>query len=142
MTEDRIDDSTPTCGKGLAEHSVLPARMAEVIAALADNLAMHMPTLDLSDANARKEYDAYDRLENSYRGISSRLQTTAQQMAGYRDLAMGRHDDGAMSNPKILLAFERYVKLEEELLSVLQENLRQDREMLGTFGRASGGATQ
>ncbi len=136
MTDAKPDsDDPPTCGKGLAEHSVLPARMAEVLTALADNLATHMTALDLTDANARKEYDAYNRLERSYRSIGSRLQTTAQQMAGYRDLPMGRHDEKAMSDLKILATFERYVKLEEELVAVSQESLRKDRQWLGNIPR-------
>jgi len=136
MTDMKLDhDDPPTCGKGLAEHSVVPARMAGVLTALADNLAAHMPALDLTDANARKEYDAYNRLERSYRNIAARLQTTAQQMAGYRDLPMGRHDDKSMADAKSLAAFERYVKLEEELVTVLQESLRKDRQMLGSVRR-------
>jgi hypothetical protein len=31
--------SQPTCGKGLAEHSVLPAKLGEWTAAVAENLA-------------------------------------------------------------------------------------------------------
>jgi hypothetical protein len=31
-----------TCGQGLAENSVLPAQLAEVTEAMADNLQVHM----------------------------------------------------------------------------------------------------
>jgi hypothetical protein len=31
-----------TCGKGLAEHSALPAKLGELTAAMAENLEIHM----------------------------------------------------------------------------------------------------
>ena len=40
----------PTCGQGLSENSVLPAKLAHVIAALADVLQTHMEALDPSDS--------------------------------------------------------------------------------------------
>ena len=32
----------PTCGKGLAENSILPAKLSELIAAMVENLEAHM----------------------------------------------------------------------------------------------------
>ena len=37
----------PTCGQGLAEHSVLPAKVGELIASLAEILEFHTKALDL-----------------------------------------------------------------------------------------------
>ena len=62
----------PTCGKGLAEHSALPAKLAELIGSVADNLEIHMKALDPSDANAIKERDAYESLTRQKRWSSSR----------------------------------------------------------------------
>lgn len=50
----------PTCGKGLAENSVLPAKLGELISAIAENLEAHMQALDRTDQNSRREYDAYE----------------------------------------------------------------------------------
>ena len=93
----------PTCGQGLAEHSVLPAKLGELIASLAENLELHMNTLDLTDENSRKEHAAYLELSREYRKIAAQLQATAKQMAGYQDLPMGRHDqkcDGLADDPR------------------------------------------
>lgn len=130
-------EDQPTCGKGLAEHAALPAKLAELTVSVADNLEIHMNTLDLRDENARQEYDAYRALVEQHRETAARLQRTADQMSGYRDLPMGRHDPEAMSDPRVSERFERFVKLEEELLALLQQRVRQDREMLSEFGRGA-----
>ena len=134
-------ENQPTCGKGLAEHSVLPGKMGELIASVADNLELHITALDLTDDNSRKEQDAYRALAKDHREIASQLQATANKMAGYRDLPMGRHDQRAMSDPKFREAFERFITLEQELLALLQTKVEQDRKMLIQMGRAGGGAS-
>jgi hypothetical protein len=48
-------EEEPTCGKGLAEQSVLPAKLGQLMASLADNLEVHLKALDLTDENARQE---------------------------------------------------------------------------------------
>jgi hypothetical protein len=123
-------DEQPTCGKGLAEHAALPAKLGELAAAMAENLEIHQTALDLTDEKARKEHEAYVKLAAEFRGIASRLQTTAEQMAGYRDLPMGRHDEQVLAQPKVLEAFARFVKIEEELLALLQRGIERDRKML------------
>jgi hypothetical protein len=127
-------DDQPTCGQGLAEHSALPAKVAELEDALAENLETHQKTLDLSDGNSRKELDAYVRLAREHRGIAAQLRETARHMAGYRDLPMARHDERAFADPTLLEAFEKFVKVEEELLALLQAAVERDRQMLAAFG--------
>jgi hypothetical protein len=103
-------DDQPTCGKGLAEHSALPAKVAELEDALAENLETHQKT------------------------IAAQLRETARHMAGYRDLPMGRHDERAFADPTLFEAFERFVKVEEELLALLQAAVERDRQLLAAFG--------
>jgi hypothetical protein len=129
--------SQPTCGKGLAEHSVLPAKMGEWTAAVAENLELHTEALDLTDESSRRERDAYVELAKQYRQIANELETTARRMAGYPDLPMGRHDPKAMASPKLRDAFERFVSLEQDLLTLLQKRVEQDRRMLSAMGGRS-----
>ena len=117
---------------------MLPALLAELIASLAENLVVHMAALDRTDQNADKEYVAYQELAEEYRTVASQLQSTAQKMAGHRDLPMGRHDMRAMSDPKVLKAFERFVTLEQELATLLRTRLEQDQKMLDDMGTATG----
>jgi hypothetical protein len=124
------DDNEMTCGKGLAEHSVIPAKLGELIAALAENLELHMPALVLSDHNAKLEHEAYAKLAAEHRAIAEKLTAVAAHMAGYRNLPMGQHDMAVMQDPNRNEAFGRYVKIERELIALLQKALARDQELL------------
>jgi hypothetical protein len=119
-----------TCGKGLAENSVLPAKLGELISAMAGNLEMHMKALDLTDPNSRAEHDAYEKLLKELRASAAQLSVTANHMAGYRDLPMGRHDQKAMTHPRVLEAFERFVQHKQEFLGFLQQTSARDHQLL------------
>jgi hypothetical protein len=126
-------EEQPTCGKGLAHNAVLPARLGELTAALAENLEVHMKALDLSDHSAKQEHDAYTKLAGEHREIAAHLHAVAEQMAGYRDLPMGRHDERAMAAPAVLEAFERFVESKQRLLALLQETAEEDQKMLAVM---------
>ena len=123
-------DDQQTCGRGLAEHSALPARLAEVTEAMASNLQVHMQALELDDEPAREEHAVYLRLAEEQRQAAARLRAVANEMAAARDLPMGRHDAQTMSSPEVGDAFQRFVKAKQELLALLQGMVEQDRRML------------
>jgi hypothetical protein len=120
----------PTCGKGLAENSILPARLASLLSAMAENLQVHMKALDLTDSNSLEEHKAYDGLVKEIQRTAAQLEKTAHRMAGYRDLPMGRHDQQAMTHPQVGQAFERFVEQKQELFSLLQQTAERDRQLL------------
>jgi hypothetical protein len=133
MADDR------TCGKGLAEHSAVPAKIADLIAALGENLELHRKTLELSDEKSRREHDVYQALATAYAEIASRLAETARRMAGHRDLPVGRHDPDRLAAAPVRQAFVRYVAREQELLALLEEHLERDQSLLAELtpaGRA------
>src|SRR5919204_3876119 len=110
-------DDQPTCGKGLAANAVLPAKLAELMAARAEVLERHTKALELSDPSSQKELDAYTKLARAHRGIADELVSLAEQMVGCRDLPMGRHDQTVMADPKGQMeAFQRFVAIERTLL--------------------------
>jgi hypothetical protein len=119
-----------TCGKGLAENSVLPLMISHVISAMAKNLEVHTKALDLTDASAQMEFDAYEKLIDELRQAAVQLQMTANEMAGYRDLPMGSHDMAAMTRPEIREAFENFLSHKQELLSLLQKTAQRDNQIL------------
>jgi hypothetical protein len=123
-----------SCGKGLADHSVLPAKVAELIDAVAQNLELHMTALDLDDPNSRQEHEAYSQLATQHRHIAAQLHAMARQMASYRALPRGRHDEQTMSQPKFFKAFENFVEREQELHALLQRKMEQHRQMLAALG--------
>ena len=128
-----------TCGQGLAENSVLPAQLAEVTEAMADNLQVHMQALELDDPSARQEHAVYLRLAEEQRQAAARLRAVAGEMAAARDLPMGRHDRQAMTSPEVANAFQRFVKDKQELLALLQRMVEQDQRMLAEMRQAPSG---
>jgi hypothetical protein len=123
-------ETPQTCGQGLAENSVLPAKLGELIGSMAEILEIHMGALDLQDNDSRLEHEAYRELAGEQRRNAAKLQETARRMASYRDMPMGRHDMSVMSSRKAVEAFEKFVKLEEELILMLEKRLVVDRKML------------
>ena len=124
-----------TCGKGLARNAELPARLADVADAMAGLLEAHTRALDVSDENCRQEYDAYRRIADDWRGAAPVLHAIATQMAGYRGLAMGPHDETALKGPQFAAAFERFVAVERALAELLDRQLGEYGPMLEDMRR-------
>ena len=128
----------PTCGRGLADHSALTAKLGALVASTANNLELHMTALDLSDEKSQREFTAYRHLAQQHRAIAAQLDSTAAQMAGYRELPMGRHDMEVMGEPKMREAFSKFVIEESELCALLTKRLEEDRAMLESMGPEAG----
>ncbi len=94
-----------------------------------------MRALDPADTDARKELDAYATLATGHRDVADRLSGIADQMAGYRALPMAAHDEEAMLDAVAHKAFENFVRLEHELATLLQQQLKEDQEMLQQMTR-------
>ena len=122
-----------TCGQGLAENSVLPAQLAEVTEAMADNLQAHMQALELDDPAARQEHAVYLRLAEEQRQAAGRLRAIAGEMAAARDLPMGRHDQQTLTSPEVADAFRHFVKAKQELAATLQGMAGEDQRMLAAM---------
>jgi hypothetical protein len=125
-----------TCGQGLAETSALEAMLGALVAATANVLELHMAALDLSDENSQRELTAYRHLAQQHRAIATQLESTAAQMAGYRDLPMGRHDMSLMTAPKVREAFAKFFEAETELCALVQHRVEEDRATLVSMGTA------
>src|SRR5215216_1480833 len=123
-----------TCGKGVAENSVVPKSLGELVAATARVLEVHMKALDLTDDNAKSELEAYRELATAHRRIAAELSSLAERMASYRNLPMARHDMTAMMAPAPRHAFAGLVKQEERLVELLQSRLERDHVMLAQMG--------
>ena len=123
-------DTPATCGEGLAEHSSLPATLARLLEAMAHNLTLHRGTLDPHDPVARREQQAYATLEQHFQGVVTGLRAAAAEMAGAHALPMGKHLDAKLDDPAIAEAFVQFVRIEMELMALLERDLERDRSML------------
>src|SRR5215208_5872707 len=112
-----------TCGKGLAAHAEIPAKLAALVDGTAANLEAHMPSLDTSDEASADELETYERLAAQHRAIAEQLRGTSAEMADARDLPMGRHDPERLSSAEAVAAFEQLVAIEEEVIATLSETL-------------------
>jgi hypothetical protein len=109
-----IEEPT-TCGEGLAANAELPRAASALLQTMADNLEAHLATLDLSDGHARRERDACLHLAAEQRRIAARLDTVAEEMAGYRELPQGRHDHEALASDAVRSAFARFAAARERM---------------------------
>lgn len=123
-----VSEAPASCGAGLAQQAVLPARMAKLLAALAEVLERHRGSLVQSDPHARGEDEAYRELAASYREAAQLVEAAALRMVGYRDLPMPAHDPGAFGPQQ--QAFEALVQAEDALLATLRLVAEGDHQML------------
>ncbi len=119
-----------SCGAGLAAQSAVPAVLAELAAAMAETLELHMKALDPADRDARQEHRTYAALVAPFREVAGLLQVAAAHMAGATDLPEAPHDMAAMTDPAVLGAFERYVKSKQDLVDMFQKMADDDQRML------------
>jgi hypothetical protein len=126
----------PTCGQGLAEHSVLPDKLSDLMSAMAETLEVHRTALDLEDEATRPEDAAYRDVAEEQREAAARLRAIAGAMAGHIDLPMGRHKLDVLTSPDAVGAFERFVATERDLLGLLQQALVRHEAMLGAMRSA------
>jgi hypothetical protein len=125
-----------SCGEGLAEHSVVPTKLADLMAALAANLELHAAAL-LDDEAAQTEHAAYLSLVARARDVAVALRSLGDQMAANRDLAMGGHDMAKLTSVDAVRAFEGYVGTVRDLIALLQRNNAANEQMLQRMqGRA------
>jgi hypothetical protein len=125
-----------TCGKGLADNSVVPASLAEVAGGLAGNLEVHMRALDRDDPAAAREHAVYEQVARSVRSAAADLRAAAAEMAAARDLPMGRHDMAVMTSPPVLDAFGRYVAAEDDLRALLESRREGNDRILAAMREA------
>jgi hypothetical protein len=126
----------PTCGQGLAEHSVLPGKLSEVMESMAETLEVHRTALDLDDEDTRAEDVAYRDLAEQQRAAAAQLRAIAGEMAGHVDLPMGRHRFEVLTSSAAVAAFERYVASERDLLGLLERAVARHEAMLGAMRAA------
>jgi len=60
---------------------------------------------------------------------------TAVKMYSYYDLPIAAHDDAKLSNPEIAATFIKFTKLEEGLITLLQNHIKADKTILAELPR-------
>ncbi len=138
MREEKTVEEQATCGRGLAQSTVVPTALAAVAAGMAQNLEVHTRALDPGDAAAAKEQGVYERVAHNLRSAAADLRAAAAEMASAVDLPVCAHDMDAITTTDVLGAFEGYVAAEDDLRRLLEAR-REDNEQLLTAIRAEVG---
>ncbi len=126
-------EEQPSCGRGLAQSTVVPAALAAVASGLAQSLEIHLRALDPGDAAAAQEQEVYERIARSLRSAAADLQDAAAEMASAVDLPMGAHNMDALTTTDVLDAFEGYVTAEDELRRLLDSQHADNEQMLAAI---------
>lgn len=119
-----------TCGKGIAEHAALHARLGSLLETVALNIELHLGSLDPADEASKPEHAAYTALVQHHRELSSRLRSLAELMASYRDLPMANHDPSVLGSPEVIAAFKALLREQEHLVELLRSWIDRDRAVL------------
>jgi hypothetical protein len=131
--EANVQEEPATCGQGLAASAVVPEKTAALMDAMANVLQNHLRSLDPTDATARLEHDAYEHIIREQRGAASTLNGLARAMRSYGDLPIAPHNEEVLADRRSIDAFSAFIEAEENMLTLLQENVRSDRDMLGAM---------
>jgi hypothetical protein len=119
-----------TCGRGLAAQAELPANLAALFIAMAENLDAHLPTLVMDDPHAQGERHVYVKLGGEMRRMAASLQGLARHLSEQATLPAAKHDMDKMLSADILGAFERYVGTERSVAQLLAARVQRDAAML------------
>jgi hypothetical protein len=119
-----------TCGKGLAANAVLPAKLAALMAAMADLLDNHTRALSADDANSALERAAYERLVKDQRAIAASLVGLAAAMESYDGLPTAPHDESVLADQRSRDVFGAFIDAEAATAALLQEQIKEYRAML------------
>lgn len=128
------DEQPGTRGEGLARGAAFPEKIATLMTAMANMLENHTRSLDVGNANAQIEREAYCRLVADQRAIASSLSALAAMMEASRDLPPAPHDEAALTDEMSIDAFRAFIGAEEDLMGLLQESISENRAMLGEMG--------
>lgn len=137
VLDETLPEQAPSCGAGLAQHAVVPRRVAVYLAELAETLELHREMLLLSDPSSKAEDEVYRDLAASYRDVAAKLRDAADRMAAQRDLPMGAHDESQWTD-KHMKAFARFVHEQGALVSVLRVAAARDEQMLASMQEKPG----
>lgn len=119
-----------TCGTGMASNAILPTRMAEVMAALADVVTRHTESLDSDEVAGAAESEAWLAIATEHRQLARQLSAAADHMESQQDLPVANHDMSVLTSENAMSALEHYVAAQERLSELLRQQLSEFRTML------------
>jgi hypothetical protein len=116
-----------TCGQHMADHAVLPTKLAEVMTAVAemmDTHAAYMMANAKGDKNAIAEADGMKAIAKDHRELAKIATTTATRMTEAAKWPNVPHDmSKMMADPKIQASMKNMLKAEKEMAALMQQDI-------------------
>jgi hypothetical protein len=133
-----MTEAESTCGTGVADQAILPARLADLTGSMAAVLELHQQALDRADPNTQLEFEAYERVSEALRSSSTLLTETSSRMTASRTVPMGRHDSEVLASQQATQAFGSFVMAKRKLFTLLGEQIEEDERMLAAMRQTEG----
>jgi hypothetical protein len=111
------DAPAKTCGQMTADAAAMPAKVAELMSAYADEADAHAAYVATikGDKNAAAEADAMKKLAQSYRDSAAALTKTADAMKAAASWPAVKHDPKAMAaDAKLKAAMDKVAGLQKD----------------------------
>jgi hypothetical protein len=129
-----------TCGQMMASKSVLPAKMAELMTAVADSMEGHAKWAGMGKDKASKgEQQAMMKLVKSHRELAASYTKLAAEMQKGKDLPPAAHDMKAMDMGKMGEMTTRQVKAEREMAQLINKDADETEAMMKAMMAAPSG---
>lgn len=132
VLEQTVPGDAATCGAGLAQHALVPRRMATYLSYLAETLELHRALIVPGEETSKREDDVYGDLAKRYATIAAELREAADKMAAQQDLPMAPHDESKWTDAH-MKSFSNFVQEQGALGTVLRAASARAEQMLASM---------
>ncbi len=127
-----------TCGQMMAAESAMPAKMNELMTAIADGMEMHAKWSGTANKVAKGEHDAMMKIAKDHRQMGAMMKSTSEEMMKQKNLASAPHDMKAM-DPKMGETMTKQVTLEREMATMMMKDADETEKAVQMMAKAPNG---
>jgi hypothetical protein len=122
----------PTCGQMMASKAVLPAKMAEVMAAVSEMLEAHAAFMIAGKTKeGAKEAAGMKKIAKMHKDLGALFTKTAAEMTKAGSWAAAPHDMAAMkADPKIQAAMAKMLQTHKDMAALLNKEVAEMEAMM------------
>jgi hypothetical protein len=118
---DEPKGAEPTCGQMVAKHAVIPAKLAEGAASVADMWEAHAALMG-KDKESQAEAKGLRGIAKTHRAIAASLKKASEEMEKAASWPAAPHDMAKMmADPKLAAASKKALETHKEIAATLQK---------------------
>lgn len=130
--------SNMTCGQWAASKAPLPAKLGELMTAIADNLEFHAKWTGTKDKAAKAEHDMLMKMAKDHRAIGKMSTDISNGMTKAKDMAQATHDPKTMDGAKMAEMQLKQIKLQREMAQMMMKDADEAEKMLSSMKAGAG----